>query len=50
MRRFTMTCLSTIAATMITVLIGLVLPSTSMADARTSAVTQVTAAWDGRRI
>ncbi len=50
MKRFTMTCLSTIAATMITVAIGLILPSTAMARESTAAGAQVTTAWDGRRI
>jgi hypothetical protein len=50
MRRLLMTCLGTITAAMITMMVGLVLPSGAMASAMTPATEmQATSAWDGRR-
>ncbi len=51
MRRFLMTCLGTIAAVMMTVTAGVILPSRATARAMAPIVdAQATAAWDGRKL
>jgi hypothetical protein len=48
MRRLLMTFLGAIAAVLMTMMVGVILPSTAAAQCLASG-TQVTGAWDGRK-